>query len=70
MIYSYLKDGAYSPAVKGNAKFLNSYVKGAPFVIEGITKWVPFLSKNSIWKGKGLDRWSEPPLLLGPLPLG
>ena len=48
VIYSYLKDGAYSPAVKGNAKFLNSYVKGAPFVIEGITKWVPFLSKNSI----------------------
>ena len=47
VIYSYLKDGALT-AVKGNAKFLNSYVKGAPFVIEGITKWVPFLSKNGI----------------------
>ena len=48
VIYSYLKDGAFSAAVKGNTKFINSYVKGAPFVIEGITKWVPFLSKNGI----------------------
>ena len=41
--YSYPKDSAFT-AVKGDAEFLNRFVKGVPFVNKKYTKEVPFLS--------------------------
>ena len=45
VIYSYLKDSAFTACLKRDAKFQTRYVKGVPFAYRRYTEGVSLLSK-------------------------